>query len=290
MKDNLSLSQAGWLYLLAMVAYGLVGGATQMRIGAGPQAKFWGWLAGLATAIALIFLLLRYWKVDRRPVLGLKAPTRSDLSGSLSLVGLQLLVQIPLAMALAALIKTDVRPDLDWITSGLSPLGMAVIMLAVSLFEEFTFRGYLFSAARCLGDYPALLLTSAFFALNHGLTFPTAFIFGLVVGMMRLVTGSIWPAVLIHFVNNWGAALLSNAALAGRIALSQLGWGVIILSLLVAAAGWPAIRRYWQHWCQLRRESPIRLGTALRGFLTPGIMKVNLIILVLITMLSTVAR
>ena len=89
---------------------------------------------------------------------------------------------------------------------------MNVLSTAVlpALAEEMVFRGYFLGALRPHGDGIALVLSAFVFGLFHGniLQFPFAFLLGLVFGFVVVQTGSIWPAVLIHFGNNLMSVLL----------------------------------------------------------------------------------
>jgi membrane protease YdiL (CAAX protease family) len=88
-------------------------------------------------------------------------------------------------------------------------LGLLLIGVLPSIFEEFTYRGVLLGAFK---DSPALgvMLSSVLFSLMHANVYQTGFTFfaGLVMGYVVIKTGSILPAVIIHFVNNaWGVLM-----------------------------------------------------------------------------------
>ncbi len=107
---------------------------------------------------------------------------------------------------------------LDIISEGLrsGPIVSRVLMiLAVSiaapLFEELVFRGTLWGLLeRALPAPAVLLITSLIFAAYHIdpihviLVFPV----GLLIGWVRMTSGSIYPAILLHFVNNTLAIVL----------------------------------------------------------------------------------
>jgi len=82
------------------------------------------------------------------------------------------------------------------------------------LLEEWLCRGVLLVAcARLMGDRSALLVTSALFALLHGLeayvlSVPHRFASGLVFGWLRLRSGSLVPGVIAHAVNNAFAVVM----------------------------------------------------------------------------------
>ena len=73
-----------------------------------------------------------------------------------------------------------------------------------ALVEEFAFRGVVMQPLRKYGDWFAIIMSSAFFALLHGnmVQIPFAFVAGMALGFFRIKTGSIWTSVVIHFFNN----------------------------------------------------------------------------------------
>lgn len=88
------------------------------------------------------------------------------------------------------------------------PLWQLVIMLTVipGIFEELTFRGALLHGLRkTFGPVAVCLVTGAIFGLFHVSLFrilPTAYL-GVLFAAVVLMTGSIFPAMLWHFGNNF---------------------------------------------------------------------------------------
>ena len=93
------------------------------------------------------------------------------------------------------------------------PLRLPLALLVISvgpLVEELLFRGVMLSAvARYVGNSWAIVLTAVLFACVHlpDLAFlwyalPNLALLGLVLGWLRVQSGSIWPAVLTHGINN----------------------------------------------------------------------------------------
>lgn len=84
------------------------------------------------------------------------------------------------------------------------------IALVPSICEEILFRGYLQrSFERSVRPWIAILLTGLLFGLYHvqlANLLPLATL-GILLAFVTWASGSIWPAVLAHFVNNGGAVL-----------------------------------------------------------------------------------
>lgn len=91
-------------------------------------------------------------------------------------------------------------------TGGLGFFLLALLAGAVltPLGEEVLFRGVLANALARYGPWVAVLGSSAVFALAHGINhiLPVAFIVGIIAVLLFRRTGSIWPAVIVHAVNN----------------------------------------------------------------------------------------
>ncbi|MBR8741007.1 CPBP family intramembrane glutamic endopeptidase [Nocardiopsis sp. MG754419] len=89
---------------------------------------------------------------------------------------------------------------------GVLPMLLTVLFLAVltPIGEEFLFRGVLMNALLRYGPVIAVLSSSVVFALFHGFNFifPAAVIVGIVAAEVARRSGSIWPAVVVHAVNN----------------------------------------------------------------------------------------
>lgn len=101
------------------------------------------------------------------------------------------------------------------------------------LAEEFSFRGVVFGLLRPYGKRIAIIGSAFVFAIMHGnLTqIPFAFIGGLFFGVLVAETGSIWPAVFLHFLNN-AASVLQEMALN---AFDTMGFHVIYISFIAFA-------------------------------------------------------
>ncbi len=91
--------------------------------------------------------------------------------------------------------------------SGGAHLALEVVALALSpaLCEEALFRGLALPSLRTrMGGLPAVVITALLFAGFHLSPYrfiPTALL-GVLLGVVRLAGGSLWPAVAFHAVNN----------------------------------------------------------------------------------------
>lgn len=83
-----------------------------------------------------------------------------------------------------------------------------------ALVEEFALRGVVLGSLRRFGDGFAIITSAAMFGIMHGTVsqIPFAFVVGLYLGFAVVKTGSIWTAVIIHFINNACAFVIDIAA------------------------------------------------------------------------------
>ena len=95
------------------------------------------------------------------------------------------------------------------------PLALTLLLIAVlpALCEELLFRGALMGMLRgVMGDRSRVILVAVLFGLLHlslVRSLPTATL-GVVLGMLVVWTGSLWPAVLAHGLNNSLAVTMAH--------------------------------------------------------------------------------
>ncbi len=86
--------------------------------------------------------------------------------------------------------------------------GVALVVVSVcfvpALVEEFAFRGIVLGLLRNVSEPFAIFTSALLFGLMHSnlSQIPSAFLLGLVLGAATVCTKSIWPACLIHMLNN----------------------------------------------------------------------------------------
>jgi uncharacterized protein len=74
--------------------------------------------------------------------------------------------------------------------------------------EEFFFRGVIANALQRYGGWVCVLGSAAIFAVCHGVNavLPVAFIVGVGSALLLRRTGSVWPGVMLHALNNIAAS------------------------------------------------------------------------------------
>jgi sodium transport system permease protein len=209
------------------------------RLNAAPPTS-WGpiFRGAVITQLALIATpaLLMTIMLTRSPkkTLMLKLPTRRLAIPAAFFLALFL---HPLVMAMHQGIH-GLYPMSDEVIQALKPLekiltGQPLVMVLIAfallpaVCEELAFRGFILSGLRQMGrKWPAILLSSIFFGVTHGMLQQSlaACALGMVIGFVAVQTGSLLPAIIFHFTHN--ALTISSQRLDPEFVVANplLGW------------------------------------------------------------------
>lgn len=216
-----------WL-VLAFVLASFGSGAAADLLTDDPLTEVLLLLLGSAVAIGLPTGLLLMGRPDRRDAIGLRrTPWREVGRGVLWVGALLPLIAVASLLMQAVLGYEDNPQSAALMLDRMSPLqlGFAALftVLIVPFFEEVLFRGVLLSALQERGpadpevrDRRALIASSVIFGLIHiepAVIIPTTML-GFAAGLLRLRSGSLWPAVALHAANNAVATAVMAAGLA----------------------------------------------------------------------------
>jgi membrane protease YdiL (CAAX protease family) len=178
-------------------------------------------LGGQMLELALIWWLTGLWHRDRSAALGLAPP---GLSAAQWIGAIVLLFVVKMAATVVALgiAPTNFNRELGpFVALVQHPHTWLLFLLAVvlaGLIEELLFRGVLSRTleATRLGFWGGAAVASAAFALLHLQYGPggqlVIFAVGMTLAWIRAQSGSLWPAVVCHSVNN-AAALFAMRAM-----------------------------------------------------------------------------
>lgn len=97
---------------------------------------------------------------------------------------------------------------------GAEGIFIAVLSTAVlpAILEEVVVRGIVMQPLRRFGDKFAIVASALIFGIMHGnmVQIPYTIVAGLFMGYLAIATGSLWPSIILHFINNfYSVALLA---------------------------------------------------------------------------------
>ncbi len=108
----------------------------------------------------------------------------------------------------SVLSDVGVSPNMPEMEFGTSFSGVLLAFLSIAvvpaLVEEFALRGVVLGLLKPYGQGFAIIVSAVIFGLMHGnlVQIPFALVVGLALGFITVKSGSVWTAVLVHFINN----------------------------------------------------------------------------------------
>lgn len=93
------------------------------------------------------------------------------------------------------------------------PIGALALIISLAVIpafvEEFCIRGVVLQPLRRYGDKFAIVVSALIFSILHGnmVQIPYTLVAGIYLGYLCVATGSIWPSIILHFVNNMYSAV-----------------------------------------------------------------------------------
>lgn len=179
-------------------------------------------------------------------------------------------------------------PMSDISIKGAESTVMAFLSIAVipAILEEFAVRGVVLQSLRRYGDKFAIVMSALLFSLLHGnmVQIPYTFVGGIILGYLAVKTNSLWPPIILHFLNNAYSVIVLSVTdtlgdTAGNMAVLLMyavfiGFGVI---------GFLGYRNQEKHPLSKGRVTCLKTGEKIRHFVFNGPMIVAIVILILIT-------
>lgn len=234
------------LSMLLMLTVGALAGVVAQAFGLDPEVEIqrampWLLLAQGLSIGAFVVFRARQHSVPVSDTLGLGAPKAA---------GLVLLVFLAGAFcdALLAWLSTHAPSlslgSLDRLGQAAESTGLSFWVMALStavvapVYEELLFRGYVFKGlSRSAGPGVAIGVSALLFAAFHGdpLHAIAVLPMGLFLGWLRWRTGSLWPSMVAHGLNN---AVWVGLAVTGAAYEVPVWQGGLALCLIIGVAGW----------------------------------------------------
>lgn len=112
-----------------------------------------------------------------------------------------------------------------------------------AMVEEFGCRGVLIGVLHPMGDGFAVITSAVVFGVLHGnfTQIPFAFLVGLVLGYIRIKSGSLLVCILVHFINNFVSVVLSY--LRNSVSIYTLNICYVIFLAVCLALGFIGIKK-----------------------------------------------
>lgn len=125
----------------------------------------------------------------------------------------------------------------DEVLNGPAEIAMSIISVAVlpAVVEEIAIRGVVLQPLRRYGDWFAIIASSFIFSLMHGnmVQIPYTLTAGIIFGAVAVSTGSLWPSIVLHFLNNLFSVLIlcadSNMSEAAANVFVFIMLGIMVL-------------------------------------------------------------
>ncbi len=121
---------------------------------------------------------------------------------------------------------------------GAEGIFIAVLSTAVlpAVLEEIVVRGIVMQPLRRFGDKFAIVASALIFGIMHGnmVQIPYTVVAGLFMGYLAIATGSLWPSIILHFINNFYSVAVvvayDNAGDTAGMLISVLFIALFVLS------------------------------------------------------------
>lgn len=160
-----------------------------------------------------------------------------------------------LKQAMEAMLNIHGPGDLVWVVAGL--------VIGAAVCEELFFRGFLQSTLEWRhGPFRAIILASLTFGLVHinPWWFASILLAGVVCGLLAYTSGSVYPGIIVHGMNNGLSLVILNAKQSERFrwmgALEDVSWPTALVSgvVLIASLVWFMKQKRLSVWILLSRE------------------------------------
>lgn len=165
-------------------------------------------------------------------------------------------------------------------------LGVLGIAVVPALIEETVIRGIILQPLRKYGDKYAIIASALLFAVMHGnmVQIPYTVIGGLLLGYLAVITGSLWPSIVMHFINNlYSVIILSVNDNIGEGASSIVTALMLLIFAIVGITGIVKLTKLRYKTTLSKDNGVLTVGEKVKATLKNAPAIVALILLALIT-------
>ncbi len=167
-------------------------------------------------------------------------------------------------------------------------LGILINIIATAFFpaflEELTMRGMVMGMLRKKGDGFAIVCSAFIFGIMHAnfeqIVF--AFFVGLILGYITVKSGSIWPAIVVHFLNNLISVAFSYLTGLDNLITSVLFTAIFVLLTVFAVMGLNKLQKIDTDYLKMPSDGEISPIKKTVWFLTSPVIIISILISILI--------
>lgn len=201
-----AIKRVGWLFGLLLFSFFLLG-----TVGRGNSSPWSETITSIIDALIVLAFAGRRYR-DLRPLLAFPRLTRR-LALELFAVALIFIVGVNAYFASIQYLGTPIAHVAAAYQKSGWPVWSMFVLVSImpAVFEELAFRGVIQTALEnVFNQREAWLIQAALFSILHlsPIIFPSHFLMGLCLGLMRLRSQSLYPGMILHAL--WNAFVLSE--------------------------------------------------------------------------------
>lgn len=149
-----------------------------------------------------------------------------------------------------------------------------------AFFEELVMRGMVMGILRKNGDAFAIITSAFVFGIMHANVDQIVFAFfvGIILGFITVKSGSIWPAIAVHFINNLISVAFSYMKGIDSLLTSLLLIAVFAVAAVLSVFGFISLQKSDSNFSLLKDSVEVSAVTKIKWFLTSPIIIISAIV------------
>ncbi len=235
----------------------------------------------------LVYLILRRKKLVK--ALPYEKPKNIESAKYLTMLSVPVMVFSSLFVNyISAIVQTILGVEFnsnlsDTKLSGIGSIIIIIVSMSVvpALMEEFVVRGVVLQPLRKFGDKFAIIVSALFFSMLHGnmLQIPYTFVGGLILGYLAVKTKSLWPPMILHFVNNFYSVIVMIVSdNFSDKAANYTAYGIWVLFAVLGVVGFIGYMKNQEKTSLHKSESILSIKEKVVAFIKNGPMIVAIIV------------
>lgn len=240
-----------------------------------------------------IHLLLKKEKVSE--ILPFGTTYNRDIAKYLVMIFIPIMILSALGInSVSAVIQEILGIEFTSSVSGISLKGLketflGVLSIAVipAIVEETVIRGIVMQPLRKYGDKFAIITSAVLFACMHGnmVQIPYTVVGGMLLGYLAVATGSLWPSIILHFVNNLYSVIVIVTTDNFGENMSVLAVAIMLIAfVIIGIIGLINLVKQKYKITLSEGNTMLTMGEKISSFVKNGPMVISVILLAMITL------